>query len=52
MLVEQPSWRLKKKWKFRAYCPECGKVVLFRKSGYGRIWECPKGHEFDWDRVR
>ena len=40
---------LKRKWKFRAWCIECEKVKLFKRTPSG-VWVDDKGHEWDWNR--
>lgn len=46
-MAELPTWRLKRQWKIRRYCPECDEVKLFKRRPNG-VWEDDRGHELDW----
>jgi len=39
----------KRMWKFYAWCPDCKKVMLFKKTG-SDVWLDKAGHEWDWNR--
>jgi hypothetical protein len=38
----------KRMYKFYAFCPECRRVMIFKKRG--AYWEDGVGHEYEWAR--